>query len=95
MHGADGALEVQTPRSYISGPTPARVGALLAENCAQKNQKLFPLDKNNFSDFSVKSTKIFMKTAVFIYENVCVYSFSLCVCLDVNVDMPDIRDEGD
>ena len=37
VHGADGALEVQTPRSCISGPAPARVSALLAENCAQKN----------------------------------------------------------
>ena len=49
MHGAAGALEVQAPRSYINGPALARVGALLAENCAQKNQKLFLLDKNAFS----------------------------------------------
>ena len=37
VHGAHGALEVQTPRSYISSPASARVGALLVEICAQKN----------------------------------------------------------
>ena len=49
MQGAVDALEVQTRRSYISGPALARVGALLAENRAQKTPKLFLLDKNVFS----------------------------------------------
>ena len=42
-------LEVQMRRTYISGLDLARVGALLAENRARKNQKLSLLDKNVFS----------------------------------------------
>ena len=49
MQGAADALEVQMRRTYISGLGLARVGALLAENRARKNQKLSLLDKNVFS----------------------------------------------
>ena len=81
MHGAAGALEVQAPRSYISGPAPARVGALLAENCAQKNQKLFLLDKITFR---FANGNFLMRTAVFLYNIVCVCRFSMCVSLDIH-----------
>ena len=62
-------LEVQMRHTYISGLGLARVGALLAENRAQKTQKLSLLNKNVFS---VLLTGIVMRTAVFMYNTVCV-----------------------
>ena len=69
MQRASHDLEVQMRHTYISGLGLVRVGALLAENRARKNQKLCLLDNNVFS---VLLTGIVMRTAVFMYNIVCV-----------------------
>ena len=50
----------------------------------RKTKNFFHWIKTTFRTFRFAKREFLMRTAVFIYENVCAYSFSLCVCLDVS-----------